>query len=397
MWLYRNLNKKTQIDETIMNSKTEITSRNQKNRIESIDALRGFDMIWIVGGAWVIRDIIAVWKNSFTEFIGIQLEHTHWYLTNINGRSIHFWDVIWPLFLFIVGLVLPLSISRQIHRGKSHLQLYLKFLKRMLLLIILGWVYRGLLQFDWVHMNYTSVLGDIGIAYFFAAIIVLNTKRSTQAIIIVVVLLLYWVAIMFIPVPKYGAGVLTPKGNFMTYVDNLLLPHGSAFRFKDTTGVLMPLLTMTCTVLIGSLAGQLLSSKRSSNQITVRLTLAGIGCIIVGYLWGYNFPLFKPLWTSSYVLYTSGWSLLLLSLFYWLIDVKGYKKWTLVFNIIGANALAIYIANHLINFRLIASIFVGGLARISGQWNGTIIDFSRVTIEWLLLWHLYRYKIYIKI
>ncbi len=366
-------------------------------RIDSIDALRGFDMIWIVGGGKVVHDIAAVSKTPFTDFLNSQFEHTFWLINNINGRSPHFWDLIWPLFLFIVGLVLPISIGKLIKQGRSHSQLHLKFLKRMILLIILGWFTRGLLQFNWAKMNYTSVLGDIGIAYFFASLIVLHTKWRMQVIIIAAILILYWLAMLFIPVPGYGAFVMTPQGNLMTYVDNLILPSNPAFRFLDTTGVIMPLFTITCLVLIGALAGQWLGTNRAGIHKVYGLLISGIACVITGYLWGFLFPLIKNMWSSSFIIYTAGWSLLLLTLFYWLIDVRGYKNLAFIFKIIGTNALIVYIFSDMVPWRLLAGIFVGGLARYSGVWNITILDTGGLIIEWLILLHMYRHKIFIKV
>jgi len=175
-------------------------------RVASIDALRGFDMFWIIGGEKVFSTLAKIWPNPVTKSIQLQLEHVKW-------QGFHFEDLIFPLFLFVVGVVLPFSLTRRLERGQSRAKLYLHIIKRTVLLILLGLILNGLLRFNWPQMRWPGVLQRIGLCYFFAALLVMNTKWKTQAIVTGAILLLYWAVMTLIPVPGYGAGILShPKG-----------------------------------------------------------------------------------------------------------------------------------------------------------------------------------------
>ena len=185
-------------------------------RLLSIDALRGFTMLWIVGGGAFIRSFEQVWKNPFTLTLHEQMEHAGW-------QGFRFLDLIFPLFLFIVGVVLPFSVSRRLEKGEGLGNIYRHVLKRTIVLIILGLINYGLLRFDWDQMRWSSVLGRIGICYFFACILLMHTSWRMQALVAAALMIFYWAAVMFIPVPGQGPGVLTPEGCLTTYLDQLII------------------------------------------------------------------------------------------------------------------------------------------------------------------------------
>ena len=358
-------------------------------RIVSIDALRGFDMFWIIGGGTVLSSMIQVWENPVTEVIQKQLEHVQW-------RGFHFEDLIFPLFLFIMGVVLPFSISRRRERGQSLPVLYLHIIKRSVVLILLGLIYNNLQNFEFSEMRWPGVLQRIGLCYFFAAIIVLHTKWRTQAIFIATVLLLYWLAAALIPVPGFGAGVMTAEGCLSSYIDQQLIPGKLYYGYGDNEG-LISTLPAICTVLMGSLAGLWLRSDRPGSRKAAGLAIAGLACVVVGYLWGFVFPIIKIIWTSSYTLFSGGLCLLLLALFYWIIDVKGYRRWTIFFAVIGVNPITIYFLQRFVDFGSITEFFLSGLAANAGQLAPLIIPVGILAIKWLLLWFLYRHKIFFKV
>lgn len=360
------------------------------SRIKSIDALRGFDMFFIIGGEEILKSLAKIWPNSVTEQIALQLKHVGW-------QGFHFEDLIWPLFLFLMGIVLPFSMSRRLTQAGSRRKIYRHIIIRALTLIILGWLLRGLLNFDWQQMNWTSVLGRIGFCYALAAILVLNTNWRVQAWIIVTILVLYYVMMKFIPVPGYGAGDLSRAGSLARYVDNLLLPAGNAFRFKDHSVSILGTLLATCSVLMGVIAGHWLRSSRTMHQKAKGLLVAGIVCLIAGCLWNFSFPINKKLWTSSFVLFSGGWSLLLMALFYWLIDIKKYEKWCFFFVVIGCNALAIYCSAAVINFSGIAEFFIQGILSYAGILDILILAIGAMIVKWLFLYFLYKHKIFIKV
>jgi len=358
-------------------------------RIVSIDALRGFDMFWIIGGGTVLASLLEVWKNPVTETIHKQLEHVEW-------KGFHFEDLIFPLFLFIMGVVLPFSISRRRERGQSLPILYLHILKRSVVLILLGLIFNNLQNFEWTEMRWPGVLQRIGLCYFFAALIVLHTKWRTQLILIAAVLILYWLAAALIPVPGFGAGVMSAEGCLSSYIDQQLIPGELYYGYGDNEG-LISTLPAICTVLMGSLAGHWLRSNRPGNKKAASLALAGLVCVMIGYLWGFVFPIIKIIWTSSYTLFSGGFCLMLLALFYWIIDVKGYRKWAFFFIVIGVNPITIYFLQRFVDFGGIAEFFLSGLVAHAGLVAPLIIPLGLLAIKWLLLWFLYRHKIFFKV
>ncbi len=368
-------------------------------RVLSIDALRGFDMFWIIGGGAIFESLVEVWKHPVTETIRIQLEHVEWI-------GFHFEDLIFPTFLFLVGAVLPFSISRRAERGESLVRIHLHVFKRAVVLVLLGLILNGLLRFNWTEMRWPGVLQRIGLCYFFAALIVLHTRWRTQAILIGVVLLAYWGVTKLVPVPwggdltpqasKYVIGDLTPQRCLSSYVDQKLIPGSLYYKYGDNEGILSTFPAI-CTALMGALAGQWLRSNRSGSRKAAGLALAGVACLAVGYLWGLLFPIIKILWTSSYVLFAGGWSLLLLALFYWVIDVLGFRAWAFFFVVIGMNAITIYFLQNLVDFGRIAEFFLHGVARHAGVLAALILPLGAFLARWLFLWFLYRHRVFFKV
>jgi len=357
-------------------------------RLASVDALRGFDMFWIIGGGALLENLLKVYSHPVTDSIERQLHHVEW-------EGFRFEDLIFPLFLFIVGVVLPFSFTRRLERGHSRPVLYLHILKRSALIILLGLIFNGLQRFNWAEMRWPGVLQRIGICYFFAAIIVMNTKWRTQAIIIAAVLILYWVATMLIPVPNFGAGNLTMEGCLSSYIDQQLIPGELYYGFGDNEGVISTLPAI-CTVLLGALAGHWLRSGQLGDRKAAGLAIAGIVSLLVGLLWGQVFPIIKILWTSSYVMVAGGLSLMLLALFYWVIDVKGYSKWAFFFIVIGMNPITIYFLQRFVDFNGIAEFFLAGAVEHADLFKPVILALGVVLIKWLFLWFLYRHRIFFK-
>jgi predicted acyltransferase len=360
----------------------------ENTRLASIDALRGFDMFWIIGGGTIFASLVKVYSHPVTQTIERQLEHVEW-------EGFRFEDLIYPLFLFIMGVVMPFSLSRRIERGQNRSVLYLHVLKRSVVIILLGLVMNGLLRFDWAQMRWPGVLQRIGLCYFFAAIIVMNTKWRAQAIIAAAILILYWPAMMLIPVPEYGAGDLTMAGCLSSYIDQQLIPGKLYYGYGDNEG-LISTLPAICTVLLGSLAGHWLRTEQSGNRKAVGLVVAGVASILLGYLWGQVFPMIKIIWTSSFALFAAGWSLLLLALFYWIIDVKGYRKWAFFFAVIGMNPITIYFSQRFVDFDKIAEFFLTGVADHAGMLAPLVLPLGVLAAKWLFLRFLHRHRLFFK-
>ena len=361
----------------------------QSDRVMSIDALRGFDMFWIIGGAKIFSGFHTLYNNSVTTFINTQFEHVPW-------EGFRFEDLIFPLFLFIVGAVFPFSLTKRIEQGQSRTGITFHIIKRGILLILIGMILNGLMDFDFQNMRWCGVLQRIGLCYLIGALIVTYTRWQWQAAIAGTILLLYWLAAMLIPVPEYGAGVMTPEGCLSSYVDQLILPGKLYYGYGDNEGLLSTLPAVS-TLLIGVLSGHWLRSDRSQIKKTVGLAVAGICSLSLGLLWSTVFPIIKIIWTSSYVLVAAGWSLLLLALFYLIIDVLKFRTWAFFFIVIGANAITIYVLHWIIDFNDIALYLLGGLAKMAGAGANLVMAIGVIIIEWLLLLLLYRKKIFIKV
>ncbi len=357
-------------------------------RLVSIDALRGFDMFWIIGGGTVLGSLAEIFPQPIFKTIQTQLEHVVW-------EGFRFEDLIFPLFLFIVGLVLPFSLARRKQEGGSA-AVVCHILYRAAVLILIGMILNGLLKFDWPNMRWPGVLQRIGLCYGIAALIVFFTEWRAQAVIFVSILLAYWGVSMLIPAPGHAAGDLSMQGCLSSWIDQQLIPGQLYYKYGDNEGLLSSF-PAVCTALLGALAGHWLRSSRSGHQKALGLLVAGLICVPLGYAWGQIFPIIKILWTSSYVLFAGGWSLLLLAVFYWIIDVLGFKKWAFFFIVIGVNPITIYILQHLVSFEDFAAVFLSGLAKSVGPWEPIIMPLGVITFSWLFLYFLYRHKIFFKV
>jgi predicted acyltransferase len=367
----------------------------KSERLVSLDALRGFDMLWITGGEGLIFALAALTGWPVFTWAATQMEHVPW-------DGFVFYDMIFPLFLFIAGVSMPFSIVRRKKRGESMKSIYLHLFKRLFLLLLLGWIYNGLLSFDFENQRWASVLGRIGLAWFFAAIIVLNTSVRGQVIWFAGILLSYWAIMKLIPVPGFGAGVLTPEGNLGAYIDQQLLPGSfCCYTYGDNEGIISTLPAIS-TALLGALTGHLLITENSRlNGLKKGLILLGAGalCLALGKTWSLVFPIIKNLWTSSFVLFAGGWSLLLLGIFYLIIDVWKIRGWSFPFVVIGLNSITIYMLSAgIINFQAMTEFFFPGVIKLfSEPARPFIYALCLILSEWVLLYILYRKKIFLKV
>jgi predicted acyltransferase len=361
-----------------------------KGRLASLDALRGFDMFWIIGGWWIAQGLAkglnSTWYNDYIE---PQTHHAPW-------EGFTAWDLIMPLFLFVVGVAMPLSFAKRIQRGEGALKVYTHIVFRVIVLWFLGMIAQGgLLEYDLSQMRfYSNTLQAIAIGYLIGSILLLNLPVRWQAIVTAVLLLLYWLLLALVPVPGVGRGQLTPEGNLAIYLDKLIL---GPYQDGTTYTWILSSMTFTATVMMGALAGQLLQSDFSKWRKTLFLLAGGVACIYAGWGWGFIFPVIKHIWTSSMVLYAGGWSLVLLGVFYLLFDVLPLRVLAFPFIVIGMNAIAVYMATRVYDFRHISDIFVQGLAQWTGPWHDFVRGVGGVLVVWLILLYMYRKRTFIKI
>jgi predicted acyltransferase len=354
-------------------------------RFISVDALRGFDMFWIIGGDHLIRALPKAHDSPLTRALAAQMEHCEW-------AGFHFYDLIFPLFVWIVGVSIPFSIPRLIER-EGRLAAVRRVVVRSLLLFALGVFYMGGVSNGFKNIYFAGVLHRIAVAYFFAALLFCFFRPRTLAVLAALFLIGYWTLLTFVPVPGHGCASYEHAKNLAYYVDQRWMP-GQKFE-----GTLLSTPSAVANCLLGIFAGLLLKDvRRTETQKVLLLVVAGAASLALGVLWSFQFPIIKLLWTSSYVLVSCGIAAVLLGIFHLIIEVWRLRAWAMPLVWIGMNAITIYLASALLNFRRIADRFVGGDV---ARWLGNDADLVRSAVALLLaLWlvHLlYRRKIFLRI
>jgi predicted acyltransferase len=359
-----------------------------RERLVSLDALRGFDMFWITGGTGILFGLGKVVHRPFFDRFLRQFHHVPW-------QGLHLYDLIWPLFMFIMGAAIPLAVERRRARGQTDRTLLLHALWRALVMFCLGTVTQGnLLLFDWYRFRPCySVLHGLAAGYLVAMLVAVKVKPKWHAATAAALLLAYWAVVKFVPVPGVGAGVFTPTGNLPGYVDRLIL--GQLHYGLNTWFLTYP--AFGASVLLGVLAGHILMSGLTPVARIGRLLAAGALSLAAGLLWSLWFPVIKLMWTSSFALIAGGLSFLALALFYWLVDVRGHQKWAFAFTVIGMNSIAVYLATELFDFRYVGDIFVGNLAARLGRADDLLRETAACAILWLILYWMYRKREFIRI
>lgn len=365
----------------------------QPERLLSLDVLRGFDMFWIIGGGSLIVALAATTNWGWLQVIAGQLKHVQW-------EGFHFEDLIFPLFMFISGVAIPYAITDKVEHGQKRRSLFNKIFKRGIILVILGIIYNGALRNGFSNMRVASVLGQIGLGYLFAATIVLYTKTfKTRVAWLIGIMSGIAILQLAVPVPGYGAGILDPVGGMNAWLDRMFLPgrlHGKTF---DPEGLLC-IISAIAVTLMGSLAGSILrDGEPASNRKASILAVAGVVLITIALILSPFYPIIKAAWTVTFNLLTAGISSLLLSFFYFTIDVKGWTKGIisykiLFFKVIGMNSITIYLGRSIIDFDHSSKFFVGWLAAPLGPW---VIVLGSIVLEWLILYYLYKKKIFLRV
>lgn len=310
-------------------------------RLASLDMFRGL----------AIAGMVLVNNPGSWEHVHAPLRHAEW-----HGFTPA--DLVFPAFLFIVGAAIPFTLASYGDRRAGRGELYLRILRRVLLLFALGLVLNlatPLLQWamqgkavDWDTLRIMGVLQRIALAYLLAMILILALGWRGRIAAVLVILLGYWAALEWVPVPVFGPGDLRPDTSLVTLIDKLILtrPHMYKGRF-DPEGLLSTL-PAVATVLTGYLAGAWVKRTPVASRVTVRLAAAGIGLVLLGWAWGMAFPINKALWTSSYVVYAAGWSLLILAACYELVEVRRLRRIGWPLQVMGVNAITLFFASGIV-------------------------------------------------
>ncbi|MBZ5534438.1 MAG: DUF5009 domain-containing protein [Acidobacteriia bacterium] len=319
----------------------------------SLDVFRGLTI-----AAMILVNNPGTWKSVYGP-----LRHAEW-----NGWTPT--DLVFPFFLFIVGVSLTLSFARRRAQGASQADLFKQVVRRSLLIFALGLLLNGFPYYDLSRIRIPGVLQRIALCYLFAALIFLTTRIRGQIIATVGLLGGYWILMTAVPIPGIGHSSLTMQSNLAAYIDNALL-HGHIYRPAWDPEGLLSTLPAIASVLLGILTGHWLRAAKSPLSRTRGLLLGGAIGILAGQLMSFWFPINKNLWTSSYTVFTAGMALVLFGICYWIIDVQGYRKWAIPFVVYGMNAIAVYVLS-------------GLAAKASVTWTVTQAVGSKVLIQTFL-------------
>lgn len=361
-------------------------------RVHSLDAFRGL----------TIAGMILVNNPGSWAYVYPPLAHAAW----------HGWtptDLIFPYFLFILGVAVPYSFARRLSEGAHRGDLVRHIARRSAILVLLGLAMRAVPDFDILTMRYYGVLQRIGLVYFVAATAYVYLGLRARAGLTLGLLFGYWAAMMLVPVPGYGAGDLSPDGNLASWLDRLILEGHLWQGTWDPEGLLSTLPAIG-TALLGILTGEWMRGDAGGAAKTRGLLVVGLAATAVGLTWGLVFPINKNLWTSSYVVFTAGTALVTLGLLFWLIDVRQYRgawhEWMVVY---GRNAILVFVASGMVT-KAMARLRVGEGTSVygwiydnafrswAGDYPGSLAFALTYVLFWLgILWILHRRRIYLKI
>jgi predicted acyltransferase len=373
----------------------------QTRRVISLDALRGFSFVWILGGEGAVLALAEMSKGkggtlgAIGAFLGTQLTHSDW-------DGFHFYDLIFPLFLLITGVTIPLSLPRLVER-EGRTKAHLRVLRRALILYGLGVIYYGGISQHWDDIRYLGVLQRIAICYLVTALLFLHVGWRGMAAVCVSLLVGYWALMTFVPVPGIGAGSFAPDANLANWIDARYLPGRVWDTTRDPEGLLSTLPAIA-SCLLGVFAGLLLSNEHiAPARKSLLLIGGGIALVAAGTLWSLQFPIVKYIWTSSFALVAGGCSTILLGLAHQIIDVWGFRRWAILLVWIGANAILLYVVNGLFGFEPLARRLVGGdvsrwlSTAVTPGTGGLVRHLAGLTLVIALAGFLYRRKIFLRV
>ena len=376
-------------------------THSSSKRLESLDALRGFDLFFLVALGPLMHSLA---RTANVEW----LNESMWVFSHVSWEGFSPWDLIMPLFLFMSGISMPFSLSR--YKSISDKRPLLRRLaKRILLLWIFGMMCQGnLLALDpnTIYL-YSNTLQAIATGYLITALLFLFTSRRTQIITAVVLLLVYWTAMQFITVDGYGGGNYTPQGNLAERIDNTVLG-----RFRDTAQVIdgkvvvadwyhytwiLSSLNFGVTVLTGLFAGYIAKDKIEEKKKLKLYFGTGITMVIAGWLWNFQMPVIKTIWTSSMVLVSSGYCFLLMGLFYYWIDYKGHRSGITWLKVYGMNSIVAYMLANVVNFRCIGESLFYGLEQYMGSYYSFLMALWNIGAVYVIIWFMYKRGIFLKV
>ena len=385
----------------------------EKNeRLMSLDALRGADMFFIMGGSGLIMALCALF-GAKDGWLAEQMTHVAW-----HGFRHH--DTIFPLFLFLAGVSWPFSYVGQVAKGRTTAAILWKMLFRVVALVFFGLATDDFFAFKVESFRYDSVLAHIAVCWAGAALLSLFVKSWKARLAIAGGLLaVHWAVLFFFTAPDasallastnpavvkkvasyaaYGTDNFSFTGNIAGWIDRTFMPGHLYEGIFDPDGLFAKVSGISLAM-IGVLAGELLRSKSlSGNRKALLLLAAGVGALVLTFCWMPWCPVNKKIWTSTFVLASAAYAFFALALFYWIIDVRGWRCWAFFFRVIGMNAITIYLLMRIVPFRSISKFFLSGVAGLGeGNWPSVVLVAGQIVVEWMLLWWMYRKDTFLKV
>jgi predicted acyltransferase len=323
-----------------------------------------------------------------------QMLHVKW-----HGFAQH--DTIFPLFLFIAGLAFPFSLSRMVGKGWSAPRICRKIAWRAIALVLLGMVYNGLFNKGFGDVRWASVLGRIGLGWAFAAFLHMALSWRSRIAVAAALLVGYWAVMRYVGVPGAPAGAdpWSPEWNLAAYVDRAILPNPLGKSGADPEGILSTFPAVV-TAMLGMFTGEFVRWRWRLGGGAKAFAMLGAAAVLLvaGLVFSNWMPINKKLWTSTFVLVAGAYSLALFAVFYWIVDVKMWRRWTFFFRVVGMNAITVYMLQRIVDFDGVSKFFVGGAAGLlPSAWSGVLVATGHLAACWLVLWFLYRKNAFFKV
>ncbi len=382
-------------------------------RLMSLDALRGADMLFIIGFSGVVVSLCQLLGFGNDCWLAKQMTHVAW-----HGFRQH--DTIFPLFLFLAGVSWPFSYASQIAKGRTTAAILRKIAVRVFMLVFLGLATVHFFAFRVSAFRYCSVLAHIGVCWAGAALLFMFVRSWKARIAIAFGLLVaHWATLFFFTAPDaavllastdpdiarrvasyaaYGTDNFSFTGNIAGWIDRTFMPGHMHEVVFDPEGILAKV-SGTALAIMGTLAGELLRSKSvSGGRKAAILVGAGAAALVLTFAWMPCCPVNKKLWTATFVLASAAYSFSVLAAFYWIVDVKGFRRWTFFFRVIGMNSITIYVMVRFMGFPSISRFFFSGVAGLGGKaWESLVFAAGTIAVEWLVLLFLYRKNTFLKV
>jgi predicted acyltransferase len=351
-------------------------------RLVSLDAFRGWTMFWIVGGTALVGGLQALNTNPVINGLIYELNHTDW-------QGLRFYDLIWPSFMLMTGMSLPFSYAKR-SLTQTHHQIFMRVLRRFGVLFLLGSL-RESIQFNHPYLiELSSALQPIAVAYL-AAFLLIRKSWKIQAAAGAGILVFYGLLLAFVPAPGVPAGSYDRNANLVLWTD--LATVGRVL--PEHWGTVICTLPTIATTILGMLLGELLMTNRSAASKMKIIALVGLSGVVLGWALNPVIPIVMKIWTTTYGLASAGFACLMFLVFYWLIDVRGFRKPAFPFLVIGMNAVAIYMSESIIPWSRTVAIFTGPLTGTLGFFTPLFHAIAVLTVEWLVLYWMYKRKIFL--